>query len=114
MTNQAQNDIVCVRATAKTTICKRFAVKCLAEKVAVAFSRDSGAKVAYGAKMIDGQISSGGSRANWYCQVDEGSVFEFNMSRAVFEKNKNRLKNWAVEIVEPSAEAGMLNSSDLE
>jgi len=107
-------ETVTVRATALSRSERRYAVLCLGEKMAVAFDRDSGAKIGYGAKMIDGKIGSGGSRKNWYCYVNEGSVFEFQIDKAVFEKNKNRLKNWKVEIVEPSSESGMLNESELE
>lgn len=61
-------------------------------KVGVAFGLDSGAKVGYDARMISGDIGSGGSRANWYCYVSEGSVFELEVDRDFYLKNKNRIK----------------------
>jgi len=91
-----------LRIIAKTTIQRRFAVVRLGEKVAVAFGRDSGAVVARGsARMIEGEIGSGGSRANWYCFVREGSVFEIEADEEFYRKNKNRVENW--ELVEISA-----------
>jgi hypothetical protein len=66
-------------------------------KVAVAFDRDSGGKIACGARMISGQIGSGGSRANWYCYVDAGTVFEIEVDEEVYRKNKNRIKKWDIE-----------------
>jgi len=89
-----------VRITAKEENCRRFAVVFMGEKVAVAFDRDSGAKVAHGTRMISGEISSGGSRKNWYCIVDEGSVFELEVNEEAFNKNKNRIKKWEIDVIE--------------
>ena len=88
-----------VRITAKEDNKRRFAVVFMGEKVAVAFDRDSGAKVAYGARMISGEIGSGGSRKNWYCYVKEGSVFELEVDAEAFRKNKNRIKKWDMEVI---------------
>lgn len=89
-----------VRITALEDNCRRFCVVFMGEKVAVAFDRDSGAKVAYGARMIEGKIGSGGSRKNWYCYVDEGSVFELEVDAEAFRKNRNRIKKWSMEEIE--------------
>lgn len=88
-----------VRITAKEDNCRKFAVVFMNEKVAVAFGRDSGARVAYGARMIDGKISSGGSAKNWYCKVSAGSIFEISVDQEAFEKNKNRIKKWDIEVI---------------
>lgn len=86
-----------VKITAKKDIAKRYAVTFCGVKVAVAFSRDSGAFVGHNAIMTDGEIASGGSKKNWYCEVKTGSVFELEVDGEFFEKNKNRIKNWEVE-----------------
>jgi len=89
-----------VRLTALEENCRKYAVVFMNVKLAVAFDRDSGAKVAYGARMISGDIGSGGSRANWHCRVAEGSVFEIEVDQEAFEKNKNRIKKWKMEVIE--------------
>jgi hypothetical protein len=66
-------------------------------KLAVAFGRDSGAVVGYNAQFISGDIGSGGSRANWYCSVSEGSIFEIEVDSEFYHKNKNRIKKWTIE-----------------
>lgn len=93
-------DTVIIRITAKEDNRRRFAVIFMGVKVAVAFDRDSGAKVAYGARLISGTIGSGGSRANWYCKVAKGSVFEIEVDREAFERNKNRIKKWDMDVIE--------------
>lgn len=95
-----KNNTIKVRITAKEDNHRRFAVVFMGQKVAVAFDRDSGAKVAYGARMIKGNIDSGGSRKNWYCRVDAGSVFEVEVDAEAFNKNKNRIKKWDMEVIE--------------
>lgn len=89
-----------LRITAKEDNCRRFAVMFMGIKVAVAFDRDSGAKVGYETRMIDGEINSGGSRKNWYCTVKEGSVFELEVDDEAYRKNKNRIKKWTMEEIE--------------
>lgn len=89
-----------LRITAKEDNCRRYAVMFMGIKVAVAFDRDSGAKVGYGARMISGKIGSGGSRANWFCYVDEGSIFEIEVEDEIYHKNKNRIKKWDIEEIE--------------
>ena len=86
-----------LRITALSDNCKRFAVIFMGVKVAVAFGRDSGAKVGYDARLICGNIDSGGSRANWYCQVDKGTIFELEVDAEFYNKNKNRIKKWKIE-----------------
>ena len=88
-----------VRITAKEDNHKRFSVDFMGVKVAVAFDRDSGAKVGYNARMIEGDIGSGGSRANWYCYIKEGSVFELEVDTEFFNKNRNRIKKWNIEVL---------------
>jgi hypothetical protein len=89
-----------VRITALSTNERKFCVVFMGEKVAVAFDRDSGAKVAHGVRMISGDITSGGSRANWFCRVEEGSVFELAVDAEAFEKNKNRITKWKMEVIQ--------------
>jgi len=89
-----------VRITAKERNCRRFAVVFMGEKVAVAFDRDSGAEVGYGCRMISGDIGSGGSRKNWHCYVSEGSIFELEVDKEAFEKNRNRIKKWEMEVID--------------
>lgn len=86
-----------LRITAKEDNCRKFAVIFMNKKVAVAFGRDSGAKIGYDARMISGNISSGGSRINWHCKVAAGSVFELEVDKEFYEKNKNRIKKWEIE-----------------
>jgi len=89
-----------VRITAVEDNCRRFAVVFMGVKVAVAFSRDSGAKVGYNAQMIEGEIDSGGSRKNWHCFVKEGSIFELEVDAEFYRKNKNRIKKWKIEEID--------------
>jgi len=89
-----------IRATALEDNKKKFAVVLFGEKLAVAFGRDSGAKVGYNARLISGVIDSGGSKVNWYCYVKEGSVFELEVDAEVYMKNKNRIKKWKIEEIE--------------
>jgi hypothetical protein len=89
-----------VRITALSDNHRRFAVVFMGVKVAVAFDRDSGARIAYGARMINGNIGSGGSRKNWYCYVEEGSVFEIEVDKEAFERNKNRITKWSMEVID--------------
>ena len=89
-----------VRITARENNHRRYAVVFMGVKVAVAFNRDSGAKVGYNARMISGEINSGGSWKNWYCEVKEGSVFELEVDTEAFRKNKNRIKKWDIEVID--------------
>ena len=86
-----------IRITAKSDNHRKFAVVFMNTKVAVAFGRDSGAKVGYDARLISGSINSGGSMKNWYCSVSEGSVFELEVDEEFFNKNKNRITKWEIE-----------------
>jgi hypothetical protein len=92
--------ILKIRITALEETRRRYAVKFMGKKVAVAFDRDSGAKVAYGADMISGEIDSGGSRKNWFCTIAEGSVFELEVDELTYIRNRNRVKKWAMEVIE--------------
>jgi len=109
-----------VRITAKEDTHRRFAVIFMDEKVAVAFSRDSGAKVGYNACMISGEIDSGGSRANWYCIVKSGSIFELEVNEEFFNKNRGRIKKWDIEVIDDftmtkeRADASLAVSQNLE
>ena len=92
-----------IRITAKEDNHRRFAVVFMNVKVAVAFDRASGAKVGYDARMISGNIDSGGSRKNWYCHVGEGSIFELEVDAEFYRKNKNRIKKWDIEEIDDFA-----------
>ena len=89
-----------LRITAIGDNCRRFAVVFMGVKIAVAFGRDSGARVGFNARMISGDISSGGSMKNWFCQVSEGSVFELEVDADFYRKNKNRIKKWTIEEID--------------
>ena len=89
-----------LRLTAKDTNCRKFAIVFMGIKLAVAFGRDSGAKVGYEAIMINGKIGSGGSAKNWYCYASENSIFEIEIDEEIFTKNKNRIIKWDMEIIE--------------
>lgn len=104
-----------LRLTAKQRIERRFAVVFMGEKLAVAFDRDSGARVAYGsARLIDGKIGSGGSRANWYCYVAEGSIFEVAVDEEFYRRNKNRIKNWDMQEIEDFSETKERNQEKMK
>lgn len=89
-----------IRITAKEDNCRRWCVMFMGVKVAVAFGRDSGAKVGYDARLILGEIDSGGSANNWYCIVKEGAIFELEVDDEIYRKNKNRIKKWEMEEIE--------------
>lgn len=89
-----------IRVTAKEVVYRRFAVVIFDVKLAVAFSRDSGAVVGYDARLLSGEIGSGGSARNWYCYAEEGTVFELEVDTEAFNKNKNRIKKWDIEVIE--------------
>ena len=89
-------DTIKLRITANQDVKRKFAVVFMGVKLAVAFGRDSGAKVGYSAILISGDIGSGGSMKNWYCYVKEGSVFELEVDSEFYSKNKNRIKNWSI------------------
>jgi len=89
-----------LRITAKSDNHRRYSVDFMGVKVAVAFNRDSGARVGYNARLISGDIDSGGSRANWYCSVSQGAVFELEVDAEFYQKNKNRIKKWDIEELE--------------
>lgn len=89
-----------IRITALEDNCRRYAVIFMGTKLAVAFDRDSGAKVGYDARMISGKIGSGGSSKNWHCFVETGSIFELEIDEELFLKNKNRIKKWSMEVIE--------------
>lgn len=93
-------ETVKLRITAKEDNKRKFAVVFMNIKVAVAFDRDSGAKVGYDAIMISGEIDSGGSRANWYCIVRAGSIFELEVDKELFFKNRNKIKKWEMEVIQ--------------
>lgn len=95
-----KGDKMKVRITAKENVQRRFAVIFMGEKVAVASGHDSGAKVGYCTVMISGEINSGGSRKNWYCEVSKGSVFELEVDSEFYRKNKHRIKKWKIEEIE--------------
>ena len=89
-----------LRITAIEDNHRRFAVIFMGIKVAVAFDRDSGAKVGYNARLISGNIGSGGSRKNWYCFVESGTIFELEVDAEFYRKNKNRIKKWKIEEID--------------
>ena len=89
-----------LRITALEDNYRRYAVIFMNEQIAVAFNRDSGAKIGKNVRMIDGDIDSGGSRANWYCIVKKDSIFELEVDIQFYQKNKNRIKKWKIEEID--------------
>lgn len=62
------------------------------KRVAVAYGRDSGAKVGEDVILESGEISSGGSARYWTSKVSEGSIFYlFNVNKNLFLKEKDNL-----------------------
>ena len=102
-TNQEAAKKIKLRITALQSIHRRYGVDFMGVRVAVAFGRDSGAKVGRNVRMIDGDIDSGGSRVNWYCSVDAGSVFELEVDAEFYRKYKNRIQNWAMQEIDEFA-----------
>ena len=113
-------ETVKIRITAKEKVARRFAIIFMNVKLAVAFGRDSGAKVGYDARLISGDIGNGGSRVNWYCYADEGAVFELEVDKEFFDKNKNRIKKWDIQVIDDftctkqRADAALAVSQNLE
>lgn len=89
-----------LRITAREENCRKFAIIFMNVKLAVAFGRDSDAKVGYNARLISGHINSGGSAKNWYCYCTAGTVFELEVDKEFYLKNKNRIKKWDIEEIE--------------
>lgn len=89
-----------LKITALSDNKRKYAVVFMNVKLAVAFDRDSGAKVGYDARLIHGTIESGGSRANWVCIVREGAIFELEVDKEFYNKNKNRITKWSMEEID--------------
>lgn len=89
-----------LRITAKSERRAKFSVHFMGVKLAVGFGRDSGAKIGYNARLISGDISTGGSRANWVVIVDAGSVFEIEVDKEFYTKNKNRIREWDMQEID--------------
>ena len=78
------NDIVHVQITLPNGLTARCQpVTIGGYTIATASGRDSGATVAQGVALISGYVGSGGSRANWETEIDEGSVLRLRMPKAL-------------------------------
>lgn len=66
--------------------------------IASAMGRDTGAKVGEGVYMLEGDIDSTGSVKNWYTWVEEGSVFQVEMTEE--QARRAALEGWEVSTVE--------------
>lgn len=64
--------------------------------IARAFGKTSGAKLGVNIKMLDGNISSGGSAKNWYTKIDKGSRFRIEISKNLLTENEIP-KIWKVD-----------------
>lgn len=51
-----------------------------------AFDRDSGAKLSGDVYMLNGKITSGGSRANWVTKIEEGTTFRIKILKSMLDK----------------------------
>ncbi len=105
-------ETVKVRITANQRIENRFSIDFCGVKIAVAFNRDSGARVGHAARMVSGDIGSGGSRANWYCWIAKGSVFETEVSKEHLVRFGARLKRFSFEAIDDFSKTK--ESSDLD
>ena len=78
---------VTVKVTFNDDVAERTApVILFGKEIARAWDRDGGAKVGEDVTLISGNISSGGSRANWLTKIAEGSVFKVrNVPRKALE-----------------------------
>jgi len=92
------SDTVTVRVTALKTIQERGSISCLGVTIAKASGRDSGAFIPNSVCKISGKTSSGGSVKNWLTIISEGSVFEYNVPRFIFEKFRDRYSNFNIEL----------------
>lgn len=69
--------------------------------IASAMGRDSGAKVGEGVYMLEGDIDSTGSVKNWKTWVEEGSIFQVEMT----DEQASRAANEGWEVTPIEAEA---------
>ena len=94
-------EMVAVEITAKSNLsCSRGPVTFLGYPIARAFDRDSGAKLGTGVSMIEGDITSGGSRANWTSNVDKGSVFRLQVPKKMLDKlNQPTADKWDIKLI---------------
>jgi len=65
--------------------------------VAEATSKNSGALLSMNVHRLTGQIDSGGSVANWFTCISEGSKFVLKVSKNVLEKYKE--EKWSYKII---------------
>jgi hypothetical protein len=56
--------------------------------IAKAYDRDSGADVADGVVLVEGEVTSGGSRANWKTMVKTGTRFRLEVSKPLLDHLK--------------------------
>ena len=81
-----------------------------------AFGRDSGARLGEGVVVIEGSVSSGGSRKNWTTFVKAGTVIEIrDLPRTAAEGEvKSPADDYTVEIVEAVCERKAALEADAE
>ena len=90
--------VVTVEVTARELIIGDLdAVTFCGVTLARATGRDSGAEVGPAASLISGEITSGGSRANWETQVKEGATFRVEMPRAALDLAVGEM--WSYRII---------------
>jgi hypothetical protein len=68
-------------------------------RIATAFGRDSGAKLAEGIVQLSGTIKSGGSSKNWVTRISEGSTFKIKISRAILDLYGNERNEFTYEVI---------------
>lgn len=66
--------------------------------LASAMGRDSGAKVSEGVYLLEGRIYSSGSVKNWFTSVEDGSIFQVDMTDE--QAARAAEEGWEVELVE--------------
>ena len=96
-------ETVTLRLTANDRVTSdRSGVRIAGRTIAVAFERDSGARLGEGVVQIAGRCNSGGSRKNWYTEIDAGSIFELEgVPRPMAQKAIDDAKRgWTFEILD--------------
>jgi len=82
------DDLIVVDIIAKENLYEcTSAVYFCGYKIAAASGRDSGASLAEGVVMIDGEVTSSGSMKNWNTKILDGSKFRIKISKNLLEKN---------------------------
>lgn len=78
--------------------------------IAIAYSKNSGAKLGDDVALIKGSIYSGGSVKNWNTEIDRDTVINlYNVPVTIYEKEKNfyNAEEVEIEVIEDDNENGL-------